>query len=111
MKRIYTTLILIQNMADEADLRPAGADVRAQEPLQQPYLAYADPKPNVSLTKYLMMPVWNFDEGEKLPYVKVLFHGRFPRPEGHLQTLKICAKITPSAAGLCGLPKSKPRES
>ena len=74
-------------------------------------LAYVDPKPNVSLTKYLMMPVWDLDEGEKLPYVKVLFRGRFPRPEGHLQTLKICAKITPSAAGLCGLPKSKPRES
>ena len=75
------------------------------------HLAYADPIPSISRTKYLLMPVWNLDEGEKLPYVKVLFRGRFPRPEGHLQTLKICAKITPSAAGLCGLPKSKPRES
>ena len=39
-------------------------------------LAYADPKPNVSLTKYLMMPVWNLDDGAKLHIVNVLCRGQ-----------------------------------
>ena len=39
-------------------------------------LAYADPKPNVSLTKYLVMPGWNLDDGAKMHIVNVLFRAQ-----------------------------------